>query len=314
MRERVCNLFPHFNAVIDMIKVAYGNSDITRLIVARMHRAILKNKNCANLVKIYLFTINYGGNFLVKVSMNIRWSLILAVFLLAIPANAHAQGIQNPFLIKPDTGWEKVPMENSNGVEMFNRKSIVEGAKFQDCKGVVTIKTTLNSIIRLLEDTEVSHLWMHNCVEGRKVSEDDTKNESVKQFKTEKKGVFITSKYDSVVRDTRLQDITTKVVTISITIAYDLVPKDPEYNRIEKLYGKWELIPITTNEVKVIYELYSEPSGGGVVIGNFLGLVEPGLREHMLENLKGMKEVLECRHKSIGCQKYKEGKVYVQEL
>lgn len=242
--------------------------------------------------------------------MRMKWFLIFIVFLLHIPAAiAQEQSTGNPFLDKPDTGWKEVPMANSNKVVMYNRASIVKDAQ-KDCRGVVIINTTLNSIIRLLEDTEVSHLWMHNCVNAIKVSEDDSKKESIKHFKTINRKYFMDFKNDSVVRNTIRKDDKTKVVTIGITSVRGLIPEDPEYTRIEIIYGKWVLEP-KEDGVNVTYELYSEPSGW--LARKFKGSVNDELLSHMLENLKSMKEVLECRHNKINCQRYNEGTEYVNE-
>lgn len=245
--------------------------------------------------------------------MRMKWFLILIVFLLHIPsAIAQEQNTGNPFLDNPDIekSWGE-PVVSDNEVKIFNRKSIVKEAAYKDCKGVVTINTTLNSIIRLLEDTEVSHLWMHNCVSARKVSEDDTKKESIKHFKTSQRKMLMDFKNDSVVRNTIQPGDKTKVVTISIMSAEALVPEESEYKRIKKLYGKWVLTPKLNNRVEVVYELNSEPENN---IPFTSSLVESGLREHMFIDLKSMKEVLECRHERINCQRYNEGKEYVKEF
>lgn len=256
--------------------------------------------------------------------MRMKWFLILIVFLLHIPAAiAQEQNTGNPFLDKPDTGWDNVPVNNSNEVVMYNRASIVENAHYKDCKGVVKINTTLNSIVRLLEDPAAGTAWIYQCDGGERVSEDDvnerikkerikqlTDKESIKHFKTDG---FWSYDYDSVVRNTRIPDVTRKVVTVSIECEHDLIPNEPEYTRIERVYGKWELSPISNNEVKVIYELYSEP-----LINMPSSWVESGMCENMLKTLKGMKEVLECRRDNkckhrFDCQKYKEGENYVNE-
>lgn len=261
--------------------------------------------------------------------MRMKWFLILIVFLLHIPsAIAQEQNTGNPFLDNPDReeSWNKV--EEGNGVVMYNRdteKSVVKGAKYKDCKGVVKINTTLNSIIRLLEDPAACTAWIYQCDGGERVSEDDVneiskkerirklaENESIKHFKD-------ANGYDSVVRNTRIPDVARKVVTISIKSEYDLIPNEPEYTRIERVYGKWELSPISTNTVEVIYELYSEPPGAFLKVVNLFGSpVDDGIHKNMLETLKGMKKVLECKRDSncthsVDCQKYKEGENYVNE-
>lgn len=256
--------------------------------------------------------------------MRMKWFLILIVFLLHIPAAiAQEQNTGNPFLDKPDTGWDNVPVDNSNEVVMYerdNEERVVRKAKYKEFRGVVKINTTLNSIIRLLEDPAAGTAWIYQCVGGKRVSEDDVneiskeerigklaENESIKHFKD-------ANGYDSVVRNTRIPDVARKVVTISIKSEYDLIPNEPEYTRIERVYGKWELRPISTNTVEVIYELYSEPPGAFLKVVNLFGSpVDDGIHKNMLETLKGMKKVLECRHEEINCQRYNEGTKYVNE-
>ena len=63
--------------------------------------------------------------------MRIKWFLTLTVFLLNSYAIAHEQKTKNPFLDTPEKEWGP-PVDKGNGVVMYNRKSVVEGAKYKD--------------------------------------------------------------------------------------------------------------------------------------------------------------------------------------
>lgn len=222
-------------------------------------------------------------------------------------AIAQEQNTGNPFLDNPDIekSWGD-KFDEDNEVVMYerdNEERVVRNAKYKKFRGVVKINTTLNSIIRLLEDPAAGTAWIYQCDGGRRVSEDDVneeskkerirqfaRNESIKHFTT---NGFWSYNFDSVVRNTRIPDVARKVVTISIDCEHDFIPEDNglfSYKRIRRVYGKWELSLISGNRAEVIYELYSEPP-----IEISPERVNKGMRNNMFETLKGMKEVLECR-------------------
>ena len=62
--------------------------------------------------------------------------------------------------------WAEAPADfaldkDKNGIKVYTRK--IEGSSLKEFKGVTSIKTSLTSLVALMDDTDALTKWLHNC-------------------------------------------------------------------------------------------------------------------------------------------------------
>jgi len=165
--------------------------------------------------------------------------------------------------------------------------------------GIMVVKTSLNSLVNLIEDSDASSEWNHRCIkeEVLKVISPTEKYKRI-EFSTP----LLFPNRDSIIYTVRTQDPVTKTVTITFTGKPDYIPEQPSFIRIPKVTGSWTLRPLNQDDVELIYQTYSEP--GGMVNPIF---ANQGNQNWVLQTLTNMKDILSKK-------KYKNADGFVEEL
>lgn len=146
--------------------------------------------------------------------------------------------------------------KSEEGIEVYSRNA--ENSSFKELKSVVTLKTSLSSIVALLNDWESYPQWVYRCGKSttlKKISEIE-----VIHYQTVTTPWPVDSR-DFIVQVKLQQDPSTKVVVISSTCMPDFIPKVPDLVRITEFKASWTLIPQKDGTVKVIYQLLVNPGG-----------------------------------------------------
>jgi hypothetical protein len=172
-----------------------------------------------------------------------RFFLSLAVGLLVTSAYA-------------DSPSEFALEKDENGVKVYTRK--IEGSSLKEFKGVTAIKTSLTSLVALMDDTEALPRWLHNCGAARLVQ---MINERERITYTTVKAPWPVADRDTVTYSKIVQDAKSKIITIYLKGMPDRYPVQSGKVRVPSLKGFWQFIPNKNGYVTVIYQLHSEPGG-----------------------------------------------------
>ncbi|MCF6150572.1 MAG: hypothetical protein E3K37_18235 [Candidatus Kuenenia sp.] len=163
----------------------------------------------------------------------------------------------------------------------------------------MVVKTSLNSLVNLIEDSDACSEWNYRCIK-EEVLKIVSPTERYKRIEFSTPLIF--PNRDSIIYTVRTQDPVTKTVTITFTGKPDFLPKQPSFVRIPKVSGSWILRPLNEDYVELIYQTYSEP--GGMVAPIF---ANQGNQNWVLQTLTNMKDMLNRK-------KYKNADGLVEEL
>ena len=129
--------------------------------------------------------------------------------------------------------------------------------KFQEFKGITKIKTTLNSLVALLEDSDSCENWVYKCL-----------NEvTIKTISPYEKYNYLVSDgsplkdRDSILHIIRTQDPETKIVRYKRKGVPNFIPEKKGRVRVPLIDCLWTLEPVGNNYVIVTYRLIIDPGG-----------------------------------------------------
>jgi hypothetical protein len=188
--------------------------------------------------------------------------------------------------------------KDKNGVKVYTRK--IEGSSLKEFKGVTAIKTSLTSLVALMDDTDALPRWLHNCGAARLVQKI---NERERITYTTVKAPWPVSDRDTVSYSKIVQDPKSKIITIYLKGMPDRYPVQSGKVRVPSLKGFWQFIPNKNGYVTVIYQLHSEP--GGAIPDALANSTATDIPYHTLLNM----------HKIVKEEKYQSAKLpQVKEL
>lgn len=188
--------------------------------------------------------------------------------------------------------------KDKNGVKVYTRA--IAGSSLKEFKGVTSIKTSLTSLVALMDDTDSYTQWMHN-VRGAKLVQKINQHERISW--TTIHAPWPVSDRDTVTYSKIVQDAKTKTITIYLKGAPDKYPKQSGKVRVPALKGFWQFIPNKSGYVTVIYQLHSDP--GGSIPDTIANATVTDIPYHTLLNMR----------KTVQGAKYQNAKIAeVKEL
>lgn len=157
-------------------------------------------------------------------------------------------------LISQTGSWELKKSEN--GIKVYTRE--VANSSFKEIKSSIHLKTSLSSIVALINDRESYPQWVYKC----------GKSNTIKKI-SETEGIYYQTVVapwpvdprDIVVQVKTSQDPTTKIVKIQSISKWDFIPKVKDHIRVSEFTASWTLIPQKDGTVEVIYQLLVNPGG-----------------------------------------------------
>lgn len=150
--------------------------------------------------------------------------------------------------------WKLKKFED--GIAVYNRHD--ENSDFKELKSVMQIKTSLNSIVSLLNDWESYPNWVYRC--GKSTTLKQINETELIHYQTVK-GIWPVESRDFVVKVKITQDPITKVVKQTATCISDFFPKQKDHVRITEFRAAWTLTPLKNGIVNLEYQLYVNPGG-----------------------------------------------------
>jgi hypothetical protein len=146
--------------------------------------------------------------------------------------------------------------KNENGISVYARSS--ENSGFKELKSVVVLKTSLSSIVSLLNDFESYPFWVYKC--GRSTTLKKISETEVMHYQTVV-APWPADNRDFVVDVRLIQDPATKKIIIKSECKPDYIPEVPDHVRIREFKASWILVPLADGMVEVTYQLLVDPGG-----------------------------------------------------
>ena len=143
-----------------------------------------------------------------------------------------------------------------NGISVYSRSA--DNSKYNELKVVFQVKTSLSSLVALLNDVESYPKWIYHC-ESSKLLKKDSDKHLIRYQKIATP--WPVDSRDVAVEVNSYQDEKTKIVYQKITAVPDYIPQSGDYVRIREMQGNWTLKPLKNGVVQVEYELLVNPAG-----------------------------------------------------
>lgn len=154
----------------------------------------------------------------------------------------------------PGNDWELKKSEN--GITVYTR--LTEGSAYKELKATFQVKTSLSSIIALLNDVESYPQWVFRC-ETSKVFK-KTSDQHLIRYQTVVAPWPVDNR-DVIVEVNSSQDLKTGIVYQKVNALPDYAPKVKNHVRIRQFHAVWTLKPLPGGMVSVDYELLVNPAG-----------------------------------------------------
>lgn len=176
--------------------------------------------------------------------MPILRSVFILIFFLSILS----------FSTKTTSDWELKKFEN--GISVYTR--LAENSEYKELKAVFQLKTSLSSIIALLNDVESYPQWVYRCGTSKVLKKDSDKH--LIRYQTIVAPWPIDNR-DVAVEVNSYQDEKTKIVYQKVNASPDYAPKLKDHVRIREFRAVWTLKPLKNGIVEIEYELLVNPAG-----------------------------------------------------
>jgi len=143
-----------------------------------------------------------------------------------------------------------------NGISIYTQDA--ENSKFKELKSVTTIKTSLSSIVAVLNDWAAYPEWVYKCEKSstlKKISDREVIHYQniVAPWPVDNRDFVVNVKLE--------QNAKTKVITIHSASIPDYIPKILNHVRIKEFKASWTLVPLQNGSVEVTYQLLVNPGG-----------------------------------------------------
>jgi len=150
--------------------------------------------------------------------------------------------------------WQLKKYEN--GIAVYTRNT--KNSSFKELKSVLTIKTSLKSIVALLNDWDSYPQWVYRC--GKSLTLKKISDKEVIHYQTVTAPWPVANR-DFVVNIKLVQDEKTKAVTIKSSSKHNYIPEIPNYVRIKEFNASWTLTPLKDGSIEIVYQLMVNPGG-----------------------------------------------------
>ena len=151
-----------------------------------------------------------------------------------------------------DSGWKLIKQEN--GISLYSRE--VSNSDYKEVKAVTHIKTSLSSLIALLKDIPSYPKWVNRCAYSKIL---EIINDTCHYGYVVTDSPWPLSDRDFVYEFAFCQDSITKIVTTKTTAKPNYIPHNENYIRITDAHSNWQLTPLESGLVEVIYQGIADP-------------------------------------------------------
>ncbi len=159
-----------------------------------------------------------------------------------------------------------VPVKDQDGIKVFTRD--VDGSAIKEFKGVVRIKTSLDSLAGVLHDTQACPLWVHQCIKPAIIKVLGFEERYIYQVND---FPFPASNRDIVMHAQTFQTPSLKIITVKLTAKPDYCNnlesevcrkiRNAENVRIQESIGSYQLRTLNDGWIEVTWQQHIEPGG-----------------------------------------------------
>ena len=146
--------------------------------------------------------------------------------------------------------------KDESGIAVYSRKTA--NSDFRELKSVAYVKTSLSSIVALLDDWDTYTQWVYKCGASKTLKR--ISNTELIHYQTVL-APWPADNRDFVVNVTFAQDEKTKVVTIKSVCNANYIPLVAHHVRITEFNACWTLIPLKDGTIEIDYQLLVNPGG-----------------------------------------------------
>jgi len=150
--------------------------------------------------------------------------------------------------------WELKKFEN--GISVYTRAT--ESSAYKELKVVFQIKTSLSSVIAILNDVDAYPQWVYRCGTSKVLKKDS--DEHLIRYQTIVAPWPVDNR-DVVVEVNTYQDAKTKIVYQKVNGLPDYFAAKKDHVRIREFRAVWTVKPLKNGIVEVEYELLVNPAG-----------------------------------------------------
>ncbi len=169
-----------------------------------------------------------------------------------------------------------------DGLRVYYRKP--DDSNVNEIRIETRLPGSLSSVIAVLKDVPAYSSWIYNCESAQRLK---PPRDQAGLYYCEIDFPWPLSNRDFIARSTIRQDAKSKKVFIEVSGDPDYRPENEGLVRIETLQIHYELTPLRSGEVDMIYELKSEP-GGSIPAW----LVNMFVSKGPTETIKGLREMI----------------------
>jgi hypothetical protein len=155
-----------------------------------------------------------------------------------------------------DNKFDWILKKNESGIAVYSRKTV--NSNFRELKSIAYVKTSLSSIVALLDDWDTYTQWVYKC--GKSTTLKRISSAELIHYQTVV-APWPAENRDFVVNVKFAQDEKTKVVTIKSTCMASYIPPVDHHVRITEFNACWTLIPLKDGTIQVNYQLLVNPGG-----------------------------------------------------
>lgn len=160
--------------------------------------------------------------------------------------------LQNQVFSQND--WKLTKQENGISVYLQNARN----SKFKELRSVVKIRTSISSMVALLNDWDSYPLWVYRC--GKSSTLKEISDTEVIHYQTVIAPWPVDNR-DFVVNVKLSQDEKTKTVYQRTTCIPTYIPPVAQHVRITEFKASWTLTPLSDGYLNIEYQLLVDPGG-----------------------------------------------------
>jgi hypothetical protein len=143
-----------------------------------------------------------------------------------------------------------------NGVAVYAREA--DNSKFKELKAEVLLKTSLSSIVAMLEDRDAFPEWVYRCSNSHIIKKINQEEMYCYQYV---EAPWPVEDRDISIYIQLFQEPKSKVVIQTASCVPDYIPRKKDAVRVLEFKAKWTLTPMLGGFVKCEYELLVDPGG-----------------------------------------------------
>ena len=146
--------------------------------------------------------------------------------------------------------------KQENGIDVYTRP--VEGSGIKEFKGTAEFDSTVDSVLKVLRDSERFKTWFPNTPSSKLLAVDGPVRYQYSTMGTP----WPVSNRDNVLRTETQVDAASGIVDITVTAAPDYYPEQKDLVRVRIAKGTWRLEPLASDRARVTFTMHLDPGGG----------------------------------------------------